>query len=57
MACEVHLLYAILKIHKQVSMMLMMVCLKSGSLNTSAQLISNLDTTIITLADWCALFY
>ena len=54
MAFEVHLLCAILKIHKQVSMILMMACPKSGFLNTDAQLIFNLDSTVITLADWCA---
>jgi hypothetical protein len=54
MAYEVHLLCAILKILMQVSMMLMMVCPKSGFLNSSAHLISNLDSTVITLADWCA---
>jgi hypothetical protein len=57
MACEVHLLCAILKTHKQVSMILMMVCPKSGFHDSSVHLISNLDSTVITLADWCALFH
>jgi hypothetical protein len=54
MAYEVHLLCVILKIHMQVSMMLMMVCPDTSLLNSSAYLITNLDSTVITLADWCA---
>ena len=57
MACVVRLLFAILKIHMQVFMMSMMACPKSGFVHTNAWLISNLDSTIITLADWCALLY
>ena len=54
MAYEVHLSCAILKILMQVSMMSMMVCPESGFLDSSAHLITNLDSTVITLADWCA---
>ena len=54
MAYEVRLSCAILKILMQVSMMSMMVCPESGFLNSSAHLITNLDSTVITLADWCA---